>query len=233
MNKIIIALILALTSTAAFAEKESPFIIDKKEYNKRVKVVSLAPLDVAPGLDLTPEMHQFIETEATKQLEKTKVDAIAIEPYARIRDMMIQQVGGITNADGQVLTTKQRIVWDHAKREMRHRHQMDAFAQISIRPVSAIFTDDRAEWDGVKQKVKASGDGFSLFGGKNYQGTIGALSFQLAMIDRNDELLFVNRGGIEVLQERQGPKLVALDTTLLMQDEKKIKKAIQLAFKPL
>ena len=99
MNKIIIALILALTSTATFAEKESPFIIDKKEYNKRVKVVSLAPLDVAPGLDLTPEMHQFIETEATKQLEKTKVDAIAIEPYARIRDMMIQQVGCITNSE--------------------------------------------------------------------------------------------------------------------------------------
>ena len=233
MNKLIITLVLALLAAPTLANKESPFLIEKKEYKNRVKIVSLAPLDVAPGLDLTPEMHQFIETEAAKQLDKTKVDAIAIEPYARIRDMMVQQVGGITNAEGQVLVAKQRIVWDHAKREMRHRHQMDAFAQISIRPVSAVFSDDRAEWDGVKQKVKASGDGFSLFGGKNYQGTIGALSFQLAMIDRNDELLFVNRGGIEVLQERQGGKLVPLDSTVLMQDEKKIKKAIQLAFKPL
>lgn len=232
--QILVSLVLiTLFVPQAFAAKESPFIIEKKEFKKRVKVISLAPLDPAPGLDISPEMQQFIEAEAAKELEKTRVETIAIEPYARLRDMMVQQVGGITNEKGEVLTAKQRIVWDHVKREMRHRHQMDAFAQISIRPVTAVFNDDRAEWDGVKQKVQATGDGFSLFGGKNYQGTIGALSFQLAMTDRNDQLLYVNRGGIEVLQERQGPKLVPVDTALLMQDQKKIKKAIQLAFKPL
>lgn len=224
---------LSLFPSIGTAAEEDPFLIDKKDYRKQVKVISLAPLDLAPGLQLDAQMLQFIENEAASRLAKTKVEVIPIEPYAKIRNMMASQVGGIHDAEGGVYLQKRAIVWDHAKREMRHNHEMDAFAQISIRAVSASFADDRAEWDSVKQKVKKSGDGLSLFGGPDYGGSIAALSFQLAIVDINDNLLFVNRGGIELLQSRQGSQLVMLDTNNLLQDEKRIKKAIQIAFKPL
>ncbi len=217
----------------SFADDESPFVIPKKDYRKQVKHVSLTPLTVAPGLTLSDEFRTLIEAEAANRLSKTRVELVPIEPYAEIRRRFIQAVGGITNEEGVILTGKQRLVWDHAKREMRHRYPVDSFAEISVRAVRANFSDDRAEWDGVKQKVQSSGDGFSLFGGKNYQGTIGALSFQLAVFSRNNELLFVNRGGIEVLQAREGSKLVVLPETALLQDPKKLKKAVQIAFKPL
>ncbi len=116
---------------------------------------------------------------------------------------------------------------------MRHRYQMDAFAEISLRLVRATFSEDRAEWDGIKQRVEHSGDGFSLFGSRNYQGTIAAASFQLAIYSLNDDLLFINRGGLEVLQQRQGAKLEVLPMNTLFQDEKKLRKAVQFAFKPL
>lgn len=224
----------ALLCTAPVAiAADTPYVLPKKEFKKRIKYVSLSPLSVHESLNLSDDMRAFVEAEANTRLNKTKLQVLGIQPYAQLRATLAEQVGGLMTAEGLVDERRRTVVWDHAKREMRHRHPVDAFAEIGIRIVNAAFAKDRAEWDGVKQKVKSSGDGFALFGGPNYQGTIAALSFQLVIYDRSDELLFVNRGGIEVLQERQGAKLVLRDEAAMLQDQKSLKKAVQLAFKGL
>ncbi len=228
-----VALVYVGFAASAYAAKDSPYILSKKEFKQRVKSISLSPLDFPPAFELSHEMRGMIEAEATQRLAKKKLETVGIAPYEELRNTFAQRIGGLTNAEGVLDPRRKAVVWDHAKREMRYKYPVDAFAEISLRPVSAVFTDDRAEWDGVKQKVKHSGDGFALFGGKNYQGTIAAISFQLAIFDAADELLFVNRGGIEVMQERQGAKLVVLPAEGLLKDAKKIKKAVQLAFKQL
>ena len=230
---LVLSMLVSFTTPAVHAADDSPYLIAKKDFRKRIRMVSLSPVSVAPGLTLSDEYRELLEEEATKRLSKQKLELVPIEPYAELRTLFAEKIGGITNAEGVMMPGRRALVWDHAKREMRHRYPVDAFAELSLRPVTATFSDDRAEWDGVKQKVQSSGDGFSLFGGKNYQGTIAALSFQLAVFGRNDELLFVNRGGIEVMQAREGAKLVVLPETSLLKDPKKLKKSVQLAFKPL
>ena len=178
-------------------------------------------------------MISLIETEAAERLAKKKIAVIDIEPYAQLRTMFTKQIGGLMNAAGELDPRREAFVLDHAKREMRHQHDMDGFAEISLRVVHADFKDDRAEWDGEKQKVESSGDGFSLFGGKNYQGKIAAVSFQIAVYDRSDELLFVSRRGIDVLQERVGTSLMLREPSNYLNKPKKITKAVQNAFKPL
>lgn len=226
-------LVCSCGAESAWAADDSPFQVSKKEFRQRVKSVALAPLTFPAMFKLSEDMRQLLEDEATKRLSKTRLEYVAIEPYARLRATFADQVGGLYLADGSLDTQRQAAVFDHAKREMRLRHQVDAFAEISLRMVRAGFMKDRAEWDGVKQKVKSSGDGFALFGGNNYQGSIAAASFQLAIFDRSDNLLFLNRGGIEVLQEREGTKLKLLDADTVLRNEKLLAKAVRLAFDPL
>jgi len=220
-------------SQAVQAANESPYLLEMKVFKKTVRSVALSPLNAPDMLQLSDDLRAQIEAEATRELAKTKIKTVGIPAYAEIQNLFSNQVGGIRNAAGEIDSLRQSVVLDHTKREMRMRHAVDGFAQISLQVVNAAFADDRAEWDGVKRKVKSSGDGFSLFGGgKDYQGTIASASFQLDIYDRNDKLLFLHRGGIDVLQERQGDKLV-LRTGSVIDDPKRLKKAVKMAFKPL
>ena len=233
LNMSCLVLLLGGLAPAMYAADDSPYRISKKEFRQQVNSVSLSPLHVPPIIELSEDMRRLLEAEAVKRLSKTKLEFLPIEPYAQLRATFAVQIGGLYNASGELDARRQAVVFDHAKREMRMRHQVDAFAEISVRMVHASFLKDRAEWDGIKQKVQASGDGFALFGGNNYQGSIAAASFQLAIYDRSDNLLFVNRGGIEVLQERVGTQLKLLDMSTILNDEKRMAKAVRLAFDPI
>ncbi len=213
---------------------DSPYLIKKKDFKKQITNVALTPLNAPQMLILTPEMRTLIEAEATRRLGKTRIKNIGIGPYSEVVDLFTKQVGGLLNDAGELDSRRETLMLDHARREMRHRYPVDGFAEISLRVVNADFADDRAEWDGIKQKVKKSGDGFALFGGgKDYRGSIAAVSFQLAIYDRSEKLMFSQRGGIEVLQERKGSNLVLLPLDGLLTNEKRLKKAVQLAFKSL
>jgi len=218
---------------SAMAANDSPFLMPKKEFRKSIKSVAAVPLAHPRMLAIPAQRVAYIEEQVQQALQKTGLAAVPMQAYRSLRAHMSEQIGGLNNADGEFDAQRQRLVWDHARREMLMRHDMDAFAHVSLVSVSAVFQDDRAEWDGIKQKVKKSGDGFSLFGGKNYQGSIAALSLQLAIYSRAEQLLFVQRAGIEVLQERQAASLVPLPANELLQDDKRIRKAVQRVFKAL
>lgn len=228
----IIILLLPMACTLAMAA-DSPYRVSEKEFRKRIQAVALTPLYAPEMFEVGDAVRELIEAEVSRRFDKTRLDVLPFEPYARLRATLAEQIGGIRDAAGALDPARRAAVWDHAKREMRLRHPVDAFAELSITLTRASFKDDRAEWDGVKQKVAHSGDGFSLFGGRNYEGSIAAASFQLAIFDRTDTLLYLNRGGIEVLQDREGSSLVLRDANAFFQDEKRIRKAVQLAFKGL
>lgn len=224
---------LLMLPVASHGAEQSPYLVPKKEFAKTVKSIALAPLEVPAMFALRPGLRAAIETEATRALQRKKFKLTEIEAYAEIRTLFAQRIGGLHNAQGELDPQRHAAVLDHAKREMRLRYPVDAFAEITLRPVRAVFSDDRAEWDGTKQKVEHSGDEFSLFGGKNYQGSIAAISFQLAIFDRTDKLLFVSRAGVEVMQQRQGTRLVVIPAEQLLQNEKQVLKAVKSAFKKL
>jgi|GEM_PF-1459174 len=229
---VLLALWVAGTADHAVGAKDTPYVLAKKSFKKQVKTVALSPLQVPAMFELSAEMRDFIESEASAALAKTKIDNLGGGDYRSLQAIFSQRVGSEAAKDEAADARRERIVRDHTRREVRRRHDFDGFAEVSLVAVSATFSDDKAEWDGVKRKVKSSGDGFSLFGGKNYQGTIAGVSFQLAIYDRNDTLLYLNRGGIDVLQARQGEHLV-MRTDDYLSDTKRLKRAVRMAFKPL
>ncbi|MEQ8858750.1 MAG: hypothetical protein RIC56_08890 [Pseudomonadales bacterium] len=228
-----VLIVLLPVAGAPVAADESPYRVSKTAFRERIGSLALTPLYAPEMFAVSDGVRELIEAEVSKRFEKTKIEVLPLETYARVRATLADQIGGIRDAGGTIDPARRAAVWDHAKREMRLRHPVDGFAELSITLVRASFRDDRAEWDGVKQKVQHSGDGFALFGGRDYQGSIAAASFQLAIFDRSDELLYLNRGGIEVLQDREGSRLVLRDADGFFQDEKRLRKAVQLAFKGL
>ena len=222
-----VALLWAQTLQAA---ADSPFLVDKKTFKKSISSVALSPLSVPALVKISDEMRLHIEAEATKALKKTKLQALDVAATQEIQTRFTEHVGGLMNASGEIDSQRLAVVRDHTRREMRLKHPVDGFADLSLRVVRAPFANDRAEWDGVKRKIKVIDK--SLFGGKDYQGSIAAVSLQLAIYDRSENLLYLARGGVDVLQDRQGDQLI-LRTDDFLNDPKRLKKAVQAVFKPL
>ena len=227
MKSLLIAVcMLLITLPAAAADKLDPYLIDKKVFKKQIKTIALAPFDVPEILEMPDGIEQMIEQELIKRLEKKRFEVIPSSVYQEIRNTMEKQVGGYNTDAGRTDNTRVRAVREHSFREMLFRHEMDAIVLMRIGVVKAAFENDRATWHGTTQKVEHTGGGW-------FQGTITSSSVQLFFLDRAENLLFENSGGIEVLMQRKGSQIVRLPAESYFQDEKRILKAAQTAVKPL
>ncbi|MGV6808008.1 MAG: hypothetical protein ACWA5K_08925 [bacterium] len=222
------------TGTLWAAEEQSPYVMPKKEFKKSIKRIAVIPLQVAQVFSLDEKTQALITELFEKELDKQGFEVIPSAVFADIKTEMSGQVGGLKNPDGSWNIPKFKAVADHSQREMMFRHEFDAFVAIKVTNVRALFSADKAYWDGIEHKVKSSGDGFfASLSGREWSGHIWASSVELLFFDKSERLLFGNRGGIEPIMERKGEALAATDSSTWFQDEKKIKKAVKLAAKPL
>ncbi|MCZ6643566.1 MAG: hypothetical protein O7F71_18485 [Gammaproteobacteria bacterium] len=225
---------LICTTSATFAA-DSPYLIDKRTFKKTIKTLALAPAEASKTLAMPENIGYMLETEVANRLERMGYELIAVDNYRNIRDRMERQVGGYAVTGSEALDAdKMAAVREHAFREMLFRHDMDALVTIQVRHIGAPFENNKANWDGVDQKISTKTGGIGeLFGKGKYSGTTGASSLQISIYDRSDELLFSARGGIEVVMQLDGQSLAALPTEQLFLDEKRLLKSVRLALKEL
>jgi len=191
MNRVLAILIaFCIVLPAIAADKESPFMIEKRDFKKQYRTIALAPVDA---------------------------DAL-----------MESQGGGVEDPEtGKIDTAKLGVVRAHAFRELWFQHEFDAVATIQVIVSKAQFAKDRAEWDGVKQKVENKGRN------RGYAGTIVATSVSFAIFDQTDKLIYANYGGLEVLQMREEAQLLPIPAESYFSDEKRIRKAANVAISPI
>jgi hypothetical protein len=115
----------------------------------------------------------------------------------------------------------------HAFRELWFRHELDAIATIRVSATRVAMENDSAKWDGVKQDIERDGRR------KNYTGQIFVSSVSFAVYDQTNNLKYLNYGGLEVLMRRSGEQLVAIPAEQYFKDEKRIRKAAQIAMSPI
>lgn len=217
-----IALVLIAVISSTFAAEDEAYKIKKKEFKKQVEYIALVPVQAPAWMKLPPETASAIEADISKRLSKKGYRLLSPDEYNSIRQTMELQVGGIKNTDGTVDRAKLAAVTEHAYRELMFRHDVDAVASIRVRTVGAPFYKDRAEWDGTTQKVKHKGR-------SNVEGTLHASSIEVSIYDRQENLLYSDRGGIELQMWRDGQALKKLPVNELFQDDKRVKKAVDKA----
>lgn len=145
-----------------------------------------------------------------------------------IRAKMDAQVGGTTDpATGETNADKLQAVRTHAYRELWFRNQLDAVATIRVRAKQVPIENDSAKWDGAKQRLEHRG------GKAKYtaRGWVSSVSF--AVYDYKQGPLYSSNGGLEVLMWRDSGQLAVLPAERYFQDEKRIRKAAQIALAPI
>lgn len=218
---------LAASPATLSADKYDPYFIDKRTLKKEYKRIALAPVEAGSTLAMPDSAKEMILALVTKHLEKRKFLVTPSSTLAGIRSAMIEQVGGLSDpATGEVDSEKVAAVRDHSWRELWFRNDLDAVATVRIEIIQAPVENDKAEWDGVSQKLKKKGR-------LKYTASVAASTVSVSIYDQREQPLYVNYGGLEVLMMRDGEELKPLDPSEYFQNEKRIKKATALALKPI
>ncbi len=227
--RIMLVVVLAVVAGPSMAaDDESPFRIDKREFRKQYKTIALTPVNAVPSLKMPDSVAGMIEEEVTRHLQKRGYTVLPSTVLGGIRASMTTQIGGIEDPEtGQVDPAKQKAVQLHAFRELWFQHAFDAVATIEIDVLKTHFEKDRAEWDGVKQKIEHEGRN------RGYAGDVVVTSVSIAVFDSTDKLRYQNYGGLEVLQTRVDAQLVPIPAENFFSDEKRIRKAAQIAIDPI
>ncbi len=222
------ALALLATPLADAAEKYDPWFIDKRDLKKSYKRIALAPVEAPPNLEMPDAAKRAIEAQVREHLEKRGYTVTPPSVLMGIRERMTEQVGGLRDpANDEIDMRKVHAVRDHSMRELWFRNDFDAVAVIRIDVIQAPVENDKVEWDGTSQKLKKKG------GGLKYTASVSASSIAVSIFDVIEQPLFVNYGGLEVLMMRVKKELQPLDASEYFRDEKRIKKAVQIALKPI
>ena len=225
---LVLGLLAVHSPSASLAADHEPFIIEKRDFRKQYRVIALAPVDSDPILKMPESVAAMIEEEVTRHLEKRGYTVIPSTVLASIRAEMTEQVGGLENPDtGQVDPAKQQAVRGHAFREMWFRNEFDALATIRVSTTRVRMENDSVEWDGTKQRIQREGRS------GNYSARIYVSSVSFAVFDAADKPLYTNYGGLEPLMWRERDQLQPLPAEQYFQDEKKIRKAAQIAMRPI
>ncbi len=210
------------------AKKDDAFLIDKRDFKKQYKVVALAPVDAAPYLEMPESVAAMIEQEITARLQKEGFTVLPSAVLASIRKSMEQQVGGIMDPEtGNANAAKANAVRDHAFRELWFREQFDALVTIRVGIYQVPVENDRVEWDGAKQKLVYEGRS------KKYSATISVSSVSVSFYDSSNKPIYLYFGGLEPLMYRADEQLQPLSVDKFFMDEKRIRKAAQIAVDPI
>jgi hypothetical protein len=219
----------ALIATGATAaEDDPPFKIDKREFEKNIKSIALAPTESDPYLPLSEAVKAMLEQEVRARLEKRGYQVLPSTVLAGIRAEMTAQVGGAQGPEsGQPDGAALSAVREHAFRELWFRHPIDAIAIPRVRVFSMPMESDRVEWHGAEQSLEHTGKKVE------YAANVSVSSVVVAIFDSKDAPLYVGYGGLEPLMRREGEQLQPLPVEQLLRDEEKIRKATQMAVKAL
>jgi hypothetical protein len=215
-------------STPAAADKDDAWLINKRDFKKTSTTVALVPVDADAFLEMPDRVAAMLEEEVTARLQKRGYTVLPSSVLAGIRDEMAKQVGGTTDPEtGRVDTEKLKAVREHAFRELWFRHPFDAVATIRVMGYQVPMESDRVEWDGAKAKLAYEGRS------KKYSANVLVSSVSVAFYDSASKPLYLCYGGLEPLMWRQGEQLQPLTPDKLFLDEKRIRKAAQIAVDPI
>jgi len=222
------ALLLAIASPIGAADKDSPFYVNKREFKKQFNTIALSPVDADAQLQMPDGVGEMIEAEVTKHLQKRGYNVIPSSVLGGIRKAMEEQVGGFENAEtGRIDIEKMQAVRTHSIRELWFRHELDAIATVRVSASQVPLENDSVKWDGARQTIEREGKRLK------YQGQIVASSVSFAVYDQSDRVMYLNYGGLEALMMRDHEQLVPLPSDRYFKDEKRIRKAAQIAMSPI
>jgi hypothetical protein len=210
-----------------------PFKVPPEQVRSRVKTVALTPMDTPRDLEdpaAATKLLDLVEVE----LRQGGLTIVGVTQFKAIWDSMTAGMSGFYDpVTGRRDEEKVKSVRLQVYQELKTKFNVDAVLFSRVNVVGAELDHDTAKWDGTSE-----GAGRKKFWkavlGESHSGTVPALSLQVFLFDTDDIELYVNSGGIQVL-EKVGPggTFDPVPREQLFSKEERNTRAVRLALNPL
>ncbi len=220
---------------AAWAQ-DKPAKFSREEFQAKCKTIALTPVRLSKDIVRYDSARVEFDSLLTKALQQAGVTVVPSKEYEEIRRQVIEEVGGLFDPlTGAPDTTKTKQVPERCRRELRAKFNADAFLYASIVPVKASFNSGKVKWHGASQSLLKKKGGLVGFfaSGKNYRGSLSALSLVVVIDDTSGVNMFRHAGGIQVLLKISGSDLVPVPKETILADHERNQAAVRLALEPL
>lgn len=234
-------LLVLLTATALagcaggpkVVDNVDPFKVPRDEFHRGIHVIALADVRIPDGMPEPEPIRESFRTIIQKRLQKAGYSVIYPQQYETIWERFEEQNDGFIDAEsGERDSRAIAQAMTGTLAELGADFDLDAVMIPSVVVVEAPFGGGRAVWDGTWQGIKAGGVMKGFFAGSP-EGTLGALSLRLTVVDTTGTLLYEESGGIEVLSKLEGKEFVLVPRQELFSDDKRVEKAVKIALDPL
>jgi hypothetical protein len=221
---------LALAACGAKRAPYDPFRVPREQLAPALKVVALAPLEAPSDI----EQPELVKSRFLATIEARLNEAgIAVIPPADVGPVLkaaMEWRGGFYDPKtGALDEAKLQGAREEALQNLAAKHgRVDALVLPDIRVVRAVLAEDTAYWSGTKEFAATTGWKAAL--GVSHSGNVRALSLVVRLTGARGEDLYVDSGGIRVLDKisMRGER-VPVPATELFLDDGRNAKAVSLA----
>ena len=224
--------VVVVAACAATVPPYNPFKIPRTDIEGRIRTVVIVPF-VTIQIDSPDAVTTSFEALIATKLRNAGYTVVPSAAYEAVWERAKQQIGGYFDpVTGRRDEAKFKAVRTHALREIADTEKVDATVGCIIRPVTAAFAAGTAYWHGVSEPI-ATGGFWSRVGTGDSHGTAPALSLVIVMEGIDGQELFVNAGGIQLLQTVEYGKFVDVPKAQLLSDAARNATAVDIALAPL
>ena len=237
-----------LFSMLALVPGWAPSRVDDSEpcdkHQKPFRVSAAGLRDAVHTIALTPAWLQAEVSESTRQRTQVIDSLVAVTLEAggfglvptAVTDSLWKTIrdstGGLFDpATGRPDSARTEAARSQFLRSLHDQFQADAILYSAVLVVPARFDDGSAKWDGAKQSFANFGKRFlrALLSGGTYQGQTNALSLRTALVGADGQLLYDNRGGLQVLAIPRSGKFIEVPESALLTDRGQVRGAVRIA----
>ncbi len=211
----------------------NPFKITEEDFYGKIKTIALAPVVIPGDLENKEQVKAKFESLIESKLREAGFVVIQSREFAEIRELMTKQLGGYFDpVTGKRDEAKFKSVKEHSLREMHAKFNSDAVLYSSIQVFLASFSGGKAAWHGTSESLSTGG----LLGALSVStrnGKVSALSFGVGIEDSNGVDIYVNWGGIQLLNKLSGGEFVPIAQSELLSNEERNATAVNISLDPL
>jgi hypothetical protein len=221
-----------VTSGCAARVPNDPFVVPREEFYRRIHTIAVVPVSLPRSLGNADGARARFDELIESSLRKAGFSIVPPREVARIRSRVMDEMGAVPDPEtGEVDRATSDSVAQRLRLQLRRGFSADGVLYPSIRLVRAAYGGGWAVWDGAREPISI--DGSWGVGSHLARGTVSALSLSVTIEDISGSVIYLGKGGVQVLSKISGVKFVTVPANDVLAREERNRAAVNLALRSL
>lgn len=222
-------LVLAVaTSGCAAKTQDSPFVLPREEFYRRIHTLAVVPVTLPRYLGSAGGAQGRFDALIETSLREAGFSIVPSREVAGVWRRVVDETGATADSEtGEMDRATFEAVAERVRLELQRKFSVDGVLYPIIRVVRAEYGGGWVAWDGAREPTSV--DGSWGVGSHLGRGTVGALSLFVTIEDAKGALVYLGRGGIQVLSKISGSTFVPVPLNELLAGEERNRASVDLA----